>query len=820
MRHEMTKPNARRTLLAVAGGLAAFTGASAEPDDEVRLEEVIVTARKLPESVGSVPLAINVLGTAHADSARIEGMQSISDYAPGFSYEPVFGASAGVPVLRGQAQPTAAGDNVAIFVDGVYQANYGVIDIEPLDLNHIELIRGPQSTMFGHSAFAGALQYVSNRPTRQLSRAVSVEGGTDAWFGAQGFLSGALGHSGWLGRVAASHRSADGTLKDANSTYTFGAFERNAVAVMLSRDTSGPGDWYAELGYRMGSNHQSLAALSRLSSADYNCGSQSSTSGLWSYYCGRAPIATQLDLSDDLPDTSSRHDQVLLHVSVPFAALTLESDSSYYWSRNRDYRDDDASSAGQLLGVCVVGSSCPSPGSPVANVQRFARVNEVDSGYGDVRELSQDFRLHATRGNLNWLLGATWFETKVSVGDNFAAARGDLAPNELYTAVLPATPDLVGPPVDVVNLALADDPAKVQYPYFSDEWRRYTLAGYAALDWRPIPALALRAELRQTHERFWTRSITAFFAPNTDPQPPPQNFNYTDPRLSADYAWSGHLHTWLSAAHGSRSGGINNTPGLDAAEQTFKPEYNWTYELGLRFAGDAALRSLSLTGYYIDWRDTQFGSWAATPGVFGWVTTNGPGVTTRGFEAAIALQPTAWLRTEFDYSYVDARFNTGTDYPGAADFCGLSPTSNQSNICTLGPPRQPAPAGFDLVPWIDGNELGRVPQTSWHAALILEPRLTVHGWSVGTRADFSYQDDMYENQIEHFRFGQRTLLDAQLWARHGHWSVELWGRNLTNERYIATAVEIDGSLFLTTPIPVDLIHGDGRRAGLTISYAD
>lgn len=166
-------------------------------------------------------------------------------------------------------------------------------------------------------------------------------------------------------------------------------------------------------------------------------------------------------------------------------------------------------------------------------------------------------------------------------------------------------------------------------------------------------------------------------------------------------------------------------------------------------------------------------------------------MTTNGVEASIALQPAAWLRAELDYSHVDASFNRGTDYPGVS-----------------------------LVPWVDGNALARVPPTSWHVALILEPKLALRGWSVGTRADLSYQDDMYENQIESFHFGKRTLFDAQLWARRGAWSVELWGRTLSNQRYVESAPEIDGSLFPTTPIPVDLFAGDGRRMGLTIGYSD
>ena len=791
------------------------TGARA--GDEVWLETIVVTARKLVEDAGALPLAIDVLGTDTPGAARIDGLQAISAQAPGFGYEGQFGADIGVPMLRGQSQPTTAGDNVAVFIDGVYQANRNTIDIEPFDLERIELIRGPQSTLFGHSAFAGALNYVSRAPTAELSRGVWIDGGTDAWFGLQGHVSGPVPGGAWLGRLAGSYRRADGSLHDASSGKGFGAFERRAVAGSLARNVVTAADWTAVLGFRLGSSEAAHPAVSRLTGADYNCGSRSTTTGMWSYYCGEVPIVRRYDLSDDLPDSTSDHEQVSLRLSWPLGAVRLESDSSVYWGEARSIRDTDASDIGQLFGVCVIGRSCTE--FPAAQVERLAYVNEVIAWPSDGRELSQELRLRGGDERFGWLLGAVWFETRLTAGSSFGAARGDLSADERYTALLPATPQTVGP-VSFINVALTEDPSAVQFERFLEEWERRTLAGYVALNWRPTPKLAIRAEFRHTLERFSTRGITASFAPNTDPEPPVQHFTFSDPRLSLDYVWNPSIHSWLSAARGSRSGGINNIPGLDPSEQSFEPEYNWTYELGLRYATEGVLRSLAVTGYYIDWQNTQIGTWAATPGVLDFITANAPGVTTHGIETAIALQPAAWLRAEFDYSRVDTRFRAGTDYPGVEAYCGLSPTSSESNICTIGPPRQPAPSGFDLVPWVDGNTLARVPRSSWHAALMLDPVPDMAGWRIGLRTDVSYQDDMYENQIESLAFGRRTLVNAQLSATRGAWTVEFWGRNLTDERYIRSAFENNPRLFPTMPVPIDSLYGDGRRCGITIRYAD
>jgi iron complex outermembrane receptor protein len=816
----MTRWSSKGASIAIATVATMCIADGVRAGDEVWLETIVVTARKLVEDAGTLPLAMDVLGTDTPGAARIDGLQTISAQAPGFGYEGQFGASAGVPMLRGQSQPTTAGDNVALFIDGVYQANRNTIDIEPFDLERIELIRGPQSTLFGHSAFAGALNYVSRAPTAELSRGVLVEGGTDAWLGVQGHVSGPLFGSEWLGRVAGSYRRADGSLHDASSAQGLGAFERRAIVASLARNVDTADDWSAVFGFRIGSGEAAHPAVSRLPGADYNCGSLSTTTAMWSYYCGEIPVVHQYDLSDDLPDSTSRHEQVSVRLSWPLGAMRLESDSSVYWGEARIIRDADASDVGQLFGVCGIGRSCPLPGFPPAQVERLAYVNEVIARKSDGRELSQELRLRGGDEQLGWLLGAVWFETQMTAGSEFSAARGDLAADERYTALLPATPQTVGPPVSIINRALTENPSTVQFERFLEESERRTLAAYVALDWWPTAALAVRAEFRQTLERFSTRGITAGFVPNTAPPPPTQHFSFSDPRLSVDYAWSESLHTWLSAARGSRSGGINNIPGLDPSEQSFEPEFNWTYELGLRYAAQGVLRSLAITGYYIDWQNTQIGTWSATPGVFDFITLNAPGVTTHGIETSVALQPTPWLRAELDYSRVDARFRAGTDYPGVTAYCGLSPTSSESNICTIGPPRQPAPSGFDLVPWVDGNTLARVPRSSWHVAFMIDPVPDVAGWRIGLRTDLSYQDNMYENQIESLGFGCRTLVDARLSATRGAWTVELWGRNLTDERYIRSAFENNPALFLTMPVPIDSLYGDGRRYGITVRYGD
>ena len=112
-------------------------------------------------------------------------------------FESMWGGMLAAPTLRGQAQPSQAGDNVGVFVDRVYQASDTGVDASMLDLERVEVVKGPQSAMYGHSTFAGAINYVSRHPTEKLEREVGIGGGTDAYRAMSVALSGPVGVPGY-----------------------------------------------------------------------------------------------------------------------------------------------------------------------------------------------------------------------------------------------------------------------------------------------------------------------------------------------------------------------------------------------------------------------------------------------------------------------------------------------------------------------------------------------------------------------------------------------------------------------------------------------
>jgi iron complex outermembrane receptor protein len=802
--------------LMTMASLGAQPSLRAQAADEEVLPEVVISARKRDEVLVEVPLAVSVLDDRALASGSVYGLREIAARVPGLSFEP--GLLLPIPIMRGQWQPSIAGDNVGLFVDGVYQANRTAADVELLDFARVEVVEGPQSALFGHSAFAGAINYVSHVPGSQPEAGVVLEGGSDRWRMAQAWWSGPLAQD-WNVRLAGSLRSADGTWTNSADDSQLGGFERSALALTLQRAADSGARWNASLRARFSAGQYSLPAIQVLEGADYNCGSQDRNSGLWSYFCGHAPIRTEFDLSPEAPDGSSRSAQVSLQQSWRIGSLRLQSDTSFYKGTADVVRDLDGSSTGQIMGVCTIGINCATPGGPPRQVNRLLNVNTIQHLQPASQEWTQELRLSSKPGSrFDWMLGASAFRTRDTTYQSLGVSGGDLFGGEQLTALLPATPTVVGP-TSQFNRALVEDPASMQVDQAHTISLRETAALFGSATLTPGPRWRLGAELRLTQERLKIDSRIANFLPSFGTAIGARTFRDATPRLSLEFQPTATVRTYASVAKGSRSGGINSTPTLPAGEQTFDREYNWTWEAGLRWRTEGVVRGVQATAYYIDWHATQILGFSTSPQITNLITRNTAGIATHGAELAAQLQPASWLRLEGSASWVEPRFLRGSDDPGALAFCGVSNGNQTSTFCTLGAPRSEAAGTLALVPWIDGNFVGRTPRLTWHAALILEPGRLASGWRSAWRFDVDYQGDKFERAIEGMQFGRRLLLDARWTLQRDRWSLELWGRNLTDERYILTAAGVQPQFYPTLPRPQQLVLGEERRIGFTLRYS-
>lgn len=803
-------------LLVLSAWAASLTPTTVLAQTDGR-DTIVVTARRETETLGDVPLDVKVVRTDAIGAGAIADMQSLAASVPSLSFESIWGGANSFPVLRGQSQPSAAGDNVGMFVDGVYQASRDALDVEPLDLERIEVVEGPQSALFGHSSFAGLISYIPAQASETWLTRGSLDVGTDALVGGSAIISGPMDGS-WKMRVAGSWRKAKGTWSNAaNPGARLGNLRRWALAATIAtRDGTGP--LSLRLSARYGKNRYGQPPFVTVDYRQLNCGSRDPGSGAWSYYCGVAPLPGVPAASPGIPDSQSWTAQAALHTRLDLGGMELLSDSSWYQSSAHIYRDFDGTAEGEVYGVCAVGLSCAVPGSLFPPVVRLQRVNIVQYHPMTAREIVQEVRLRSNGNDrFSWSVGGTVFWTRQGQRTNFAygAERGALASNERFTSLVLANPQHVGPPA-AINFALTDDPNMVQIVQNDAAENRRTIAAFATADYRLAANLRLHSEIRVTWERFELDSRASNFQPSFGTSLGARHFFDITPRLSIDYRPAEGWLAYTSYARGSRSGGINAVAGLLPEEQSFEPETNWTTELGVKYAGAGVLRSTGLTLYHINWRNTQILGFATTPGVAALITRNTRGIETWGMDLTASVQARPWLSLGLAASYVHARFKPGSEDPGSSAFCGLDPKATASSFCTIRAseinPRQ-------QVPDVSGKVVPRSPEISGAAAVTIMPQAEAFR-GLRLRLGLTYQGNSYERAVNGLSYGERTLLDARLTLPLGRFALELWGNNLADDHYVRIAVGRQPQFYTGIPRPFDLILGERRRIGLTISFAN
>ncbi len=190
-------------LLAAAGlGLSLCLPAAA---DDTQLQQVVVTAQKRSEAINAVPMALSSFQGEELDAVGIHDMRDLGKLVPGFTAADS-GFDTPTYTLRGVGfadSSFATTSTVGIYNDEVSLA-YPIMSKGPdLDLRRVEVLRGPQGTLYGRNATAGAVNTIANKPGPRFASGAEVSYGSFGRVDAEGYLSGPLGDS-LRGRIAAS----------------------------------------------------------------------------------------------------------------------------------------------------------------------------------------------------------------------------------------------------------------------------------------------------------------------------------------------------------------------------------------------------------------------------------------------------------------------------------------------------------------------------------------------------------------------------------------------------------------------------------------
>ena len=651
-------------------GLLPLAASAQQPPEDKIIAELIVTATKREQTLQDVPFSVAAQtedqmrnsGTNNIiDLARNVAGLTIADLGPGQSQVAIRGISSG-QVVRDQP---GVKESVGVYLDeSPISVALFTPDLDLFDLERMEILRGPQGTLFGAGSSSGTLRYITAQPKvgrfEGSAEATLTDGtGADTGGSIKGMLNAPFGETAAL-RIAAYYDEIPGFIdavqpdlsvkENVDSGSKYGA----RVAVLFK-----PTD---ALSITPRIVYQKLETDGYPRIDVYNILGNEFTTTQPAVNLGEREQFIQLQ--EGLTDEFTLGD---LKITYDFGGMTFTSISSY---TDRDVEvDRDAS---QLTGSVTFD---------VGGTPAEVRLNSELIDKTSLKSFSQELRLSSNgTEKLDWLVGAFYQDTDRDYGQDLPTPGYDAITRRLF------------------NTDSAANGAPPDTPFFSD--LSYTFKQYAAFGeatWHFTDQWGLTGGLRYykfDEDRVLT--FAGFFAVPTLNQPGSTSSDGLSPRVILAYKPNDDVAFTAQAARGFRLGGINdplNAPLCSPQDlatfgnlPTWDDETLWNYELGAktRFAGGHATFNAAI--FYSDIKDLQDGVDVGT--CSSRVVVNVPKAHSYGIEAELFARPSAnwdfgisatWLNAELDStitiagtSTVVAGIEEGTRLPTSPEFQGAA----------------------------------------------------------------------------------------------------------------------------------------------------
>ncbi len=764
----------RQLLLCLTAGLWILPTATRAEDaaaekataSEPGVEEIVVTARKRAERLQDTPVSVTALTANSLNNYQVTDLSQVADITPNLIFDtsaPLTGSSSSSSIyIRGIGSSEfalATDPGVGVYVDGVYLARSigNVLDL--VDPERIEVLRGPQGTLFGRNTIGGAINVVSKRPDSELGGSARLTFGTDSLSRWEGTLNAPVSETvltrwsfvrtkqdGYVkdrtGRLSdtgdedswAARGTVEWLLSDALSLTLRGDVTRerqgSAASVLVDLNPVGPPD-------PTGAPTQSFVGglifdTCRLVPGPANAACQAQVlSGLRASFLN-GPFATSGGFVANRPEVNSAASKPL----QPKSELDVWGGSATF-----DWELSDTMSLKSISSYRRLDSffNLDLDHSPLPILQD---VNDFDSD-----QTSHELQLsgRTSDGRLNYTVGTYYF---LENGDNKdivdflpgALISGGKFRNQGSAAFGQATYSLT----DKLQLT-----AGARYSYEKkvfDTQRQQILVGFVApmpptfaLAPIPDPAFQAGADLVLAENKSTNRD-RAF-----------------SPHVSLAYFWNDDLMTYASYSEGFKGGGFQQRifPPRATAPK-FEKETARVYEVGLKATMlDGRLR-LSSAAFFTDYDDLQI---AVADGIAP-ILANAGEAQIRGLELEGQLVPLPQMRIDFGLGVTDAEY--------------AEIDSFRTGVAR-------------------GNEFVNTPRLSASAALNYELDLGNMGIAI---AQFGWS---FRSDVENDAFNtpalseeQLNLYDASLaWeSLDGKWRLVLSGRNLTDRTYVVSGANV------------------------------
>lgn len=688
------------------------------PAQTATLEEVIVTAQKRSENLKDVPLSVSVMSGDEIRDKGLKNMNEVSLYAPNTRI--AVGGSGGSVKMRGLGSGNNSGfeQAVAFIIDGIYYGRVGYMRGGLVDINSIEILRGPQGTLMGKNAVAGAVNMSTADPHQEWALDLTAAVGERNRKSVTAVVNAPLIEDALSLRLAAKQESYDGWYQ--NET--------------LDRDSL---DLDSEL-YRI---KLGLEAIDNLN------------------------VVLQYQEASD-----SIFSQSLEMIQANEGTLAINREYRPDFEAEQDYRNwgdgDTPAVIDTKIGSLKVEYEWGEHlFTAISGWSELGNVNQLDGDGGPIplitsgkdehyEQASQEFRITSPEGDIDYVAGLFLFDSSLE-HDNDIGVNTTLGATALASQ---RNPRLVVP-------GFSNTPSQIDHSLGFFDQTTQSAALFGQVRWNlPDLKLTFLGGLRYSVEekeaqmsRRFEGNDTVFTqvqgqeAFDTERSRVERDFS---PKISVTYAFSDDINLYTTYAKAFKAGGFN--PSANTADQfEYNEEQSETWELGAKGQLLGGLLRLNFATFYTEFSGLQLASYDGT----NFIVRNAADATTKGAELDTTLLAARGLILKLSVGYTDARYDsfpTGQCPVGQGDVCDLSGRQFDRAPLWTGTlgfayKRQLGDWPIDFIAGLDANYQG-----SQYTADDLDPE-SIQGEYVKFNGRLGFQD-----------------LD-------GKWKVTLVGTNLSDE---------------------------------------
>ena len=755
--------NIRSILLAstvAATGFAA-TGASAQtaPAEPPAartagtLEEIVVTARKRSENLQTTPIAISAVSAEMLEQHHVTTLAKIAELAPNMNTFRTSGSLGSAStfirgvgfgdLILGQDAP------VGVYIDGVYHGRNNVGLMQLVEPDRVEVLRGPQGTLFGRNTTGGAISVTTHTPSDEFAGKVSGSYGSYKANSFQARLdSGVLGGSGIKFSAAYQHRQQDGDIENRSQpsdkspdAFRSDAYWFKAVGEWGKLSATVSADYNNITGYPVG-----LLQIVGASPATVAMFANSARLGGSSFPISATPIYDFTSLALPASPPQRVWDQGISAELVYRASddLTLKSITALRRYKRQDGSPNGSPDFRAILTTGAIGS--------------FNGWYSVDPRQSTDRQFTQEFQALGSAGDFDYVAG---FFMLREHGREFGRTR------------LPAAVTATGVAFESISVLNYNIGSK-------------SVAGFAQVDWRPAfldKKLDLTGGVRWTKD---TKDLDQIATVLRTGALTNKNWSFL---ASASYQWTPDFMTYARFGSGYRSGGFNVRAGA-TTNPIYLPEKMKSWEAGFKLQALENRVRLNGAAFYNTYNDLQVAQFAppSNTGSGGSSALNA-NAKYKGFELEGQAAPIEGLTLTAAVGYLDAYF---TSFPVALD---------TGNLLTPGctPITSGGAAGMDCAKIASVVD---VPKWTVSAGIGYEFPMTSYGqWQI--RGDYAYKSSMQWGALQLIRTpfktaiagkpygvfsGRISLADIPL-NGSAKGRLSLYGENLTNRKYTAQGID-------------------------------